>query len=113
MNALPNNTQKITRKHGKSYILSRGGSKNATFHSWHFDGKRSHFYRKWSVNPRDAFDTKRRTTRFKVIKALNNKFVSVFITCKVYENWTLIEVITGFIVHQENRSSPKAASGCP
>ena len=30
-----------------------------------------------------VFDTKRRTTRFKVRKALNNKSVCVFITCKV------------------------------
>ena len=30
-----------------------------------------------------VFDTKRRTTKFKIRKALNNKFVYVFITCKV------------------------------
>ena len=38
-----------------------------------------------------VFDTKRRTTRFKVRKALNNKFVCVFITCKVYRNSMLIK----------------------
>ena len=37
-----------------------------------------------------VFDTKRRTTRFKVRKALNNKFVCAFITCKVYRNWMQI-----------------------
>ena len=51
-----------------------------------------------------VFDTKRRTTRFKVRKALNNKFVCVFITCKVYRNWVLIKFTTGSIVRQENRS---------
>ena len=51
-----------------------------------------------------VFDTKRRTTRFKVRKALNNKFVCVFITCKVYRNWMLIKFTTGIIVRQENRS---------
>ena len=43
-----------------------------------------------------VFDTKRRTTRFKVRKALNNKSVCVFITCKVYRNSIVI------------RRSPKA-----
>ena len=33
-----------------------------------------------------VFDTKRLTSRFKVRKALNNKFVCVVITCKVYRN---------------------------
>ena len=51
-----------------------------------------------------VFDTKRRTTRFKVRKALNNKFVCVFITCKVYRNWMLIKFTTSIIVRQENRS---------
>ena len=50
-----------------------------------------------------VFDTKRRTTRFKVRKALNNKFVCVFITGKVYRNWMLIKFTTGIIVRQENR----------
>ena len=51
-----------------------------------------------------VFDTERRTTRFKVRKALNNKFVCVFITCKVYRNWMIIKFTTGIIVRQENRS---------
>ena len=51
-----------------------------------------------------VFETKRRTTRFKVRKALNNKFACVFITCKVYRNWMLIKFTTGIIVRQENRS---------
>ena len=51
-----------------------------------------------------VFETKRRTTIFKVKKALNNKFVCVFITCKVYRNWMLIKFTTGIIVRQENRS---------
>ena len=52
----------------------------------------------------DVFETKRRATRFKVRKALNNKFVCVFITCKVYRNWMLIKFTSGIIVRQENRS---------
>ena len=51
-----------------------------------------------------VFDTKRRTTRFTVRKALNNQFVCVFITRKVYRNWMLIKFTTGIIVRQENRS---------
>jgi len=51
-----------------------------------------------------VFDTKRRTTRFKVRKALNDKFVCVFITCKVYRNWMLIKFTTSIIARQENRS---------
>ena len=51
-----------------------------------------------------VFDTERRTTRFKVRKALNNKFVCVFITCKVYQHWMLIKFTTGIIVRQENLS---------
>ena len=51
-----------------------------------------------------VFDTKRRTTRFKVRKTLTNKFVCVFITCKVYGNSMLIKFTTGIIVRQENRS---------
>ena len=53
-----------------------------------------------------VFDTKRRTTRFKVRKALNNKFVCVFITCKVYRNWMLIKFTTG-IKSIVIRRSPK------
>jgi len=45
-----------------------------------------------------VFDTKRCTTRFKVRKALNSKFVCVFITCKVYQNWMLIKFTTGIIM---------------
>ena len=52
-----------------------------------------------------VFDTKRRT--IKVRKALNNKFVCVFITCEVYRNWLLIKFTTRIIVRQENRSSPE------
>ena len=51
-----------------------------------------------------VFDTKRRTIRFKVRKALNDKFVCVFKTCKVYRNWMLIKFTTSIIVRQENRS---------
>ena len=44
--------------------------RSKTFHSRYFYGKRSHFYGKWSVNPLVTlvfvFETKRRTTRFKV-----------------------------------------------
>ena len=39
-----------------------------------------------------VFETKRRTTRFKERKALNNKFVCI--TCKVYRNWTLIKSLS-------------------
>ena len=49
-----------------------------------------------------VFDTKRRN--IKVRKALKNKFVCVFITCKVYRNWMLIKFTTSIIVRQENRS---------
>ena len=51
-----------------------------------------------------VFDTKRRTTRFKVRKALSNKFPCVFITCKVYRNWMPIKFATSIIVRRENRS---------
>ena len=73
-----------------------------TFHSRYFYGERSHFYGKWSVNPLCytsiyVFNTKRRATRFKVRKALNNKFACVFITCKVYRNRMLIKFTTGII----------------
>ena len=51
-----------------------------------------------------VLDTKRHTTRFKVKKALKNKFLCVFITCKVYRNWMLIKFTTSIIVRQENRS---------
>ena len=66
-----------------------------TFHSRYFYACYTSIY---------VFDTKRRTTRFKVRKARNNKFVCVFITCKVYRNWMLIKFTTGIIVRQENRS---------
>ena len=54
-----------------------------------------------------VIDTKRRTTRFKVRKALNCKFVCVFITCTVYRNLMLIKFTTSIIVCQENRSWSK------
>lgn len=67
LNASPNKTQKTTRKHGKSYLLStrrrafsiRGREHkekcnvkvSETFHSRYFYGKRSYLYGKWSLNP--------------------------------------------------------------
>ena len=56
-----------------------------------------------------VFDTKRRTTRFKVRKALNNKFVCAFITCKVYRNWMLIKFTTSIIVPKKIDRDPKVS----
>ena len=79
-----------------------------TFHSRYFYGKISHLQKVVGESACYTciyvFETKRRTTRFKVRKALNNKFACVFITCKVYRNWMLIKFTTGIIVRQENRS---------
>ena len=123
MNALPNKyKQKITRKHGKSYLLStrrRAFTIRGRKHE-----KKCNVAKRFLVDiftERDrtlrkvvgesacytsiyVFDTKRRTTRFKVRKALNNKFVCAFLTCKVYRNWMLIKFTTSIIVRQENRS---------
>ena len=52
-----------------------------------------------------VFDTKRRTTRFRVRKALNNKFVCAFIAGKVYRNWMLIKFTTGKKIDRDPKVS--------
>ena len=116
MNALPNDTQQIARKHGKSYILS---TKRIAFTIRGEHEEKCNVAKRFTVDiftERDrvallrkvvsesacytciyVFETKRRTTRFKVRKALSNKFVCVFITCKVYRNWMLIKFTTGIV----------------
>ena len=80
-----------------------------TFHSRYFYGKRSHFYGKWSVNPLVTLVFMYLTQKVKVRKALNNKFVCVFITCKVYRNWMLIKFTTGMIVPKKIDRDPKVS----
>ena len=112
MNALPNNAQKIIRKHGKSYLVStrrRAFTIRNREHEekWNFV---KHFTVD-SVTERDCtrrkvvvesacytsiyvFDTTRRTTRFKVRKALYNKFVCVFITrIQITRFWNLLPAL--------------------
>ena len=110
MNPLPNNMQKITRKHGKCYLLltkvehSPFAVGNTRRNAPLQNVSQLIFLRKevallQSVLGEFAcytsiiyvFDTKRHTIR--VRKAVNNKFVCVFITCKVFRNWMLIKFI--------------------
>ena len=56
-----------------------------------------------------VFDTKRRTTRFKVRKALNNKFVCVFITCKVYEIGCLSNLLPALSCAKKIDRDPKVS----
>ena len=56
-----------------------------------------------------VFDTKRRTTRFKVRKALNNKFVCVFITCKVYRNWMRMKFTSALSCAKKIDRDPKVS----
>ena len=62
-----------------------------------------------------VFDTKRRTTRFKVRKALNNKFVCVFITCSLSKLDDYQIYYRHYRAPRKSiviRRSPKAASEC-
>ena len=66
----------------------------------YFHGKRSHFYGESACYTSIyVFDTKRRTTRFKVRKALNNKYKLLSLS-KLHA----YQITTSIIVRQENRS---------
>ena len=55
------------------------------------------------------FDTKRRTMRFKLRKALNNKFVCVFIMCKVYQNWMCMKFTSALSYAKKIDRDPKVS----